>query len=125
MHAVSELGSDSLQNTDESADASNSADASVSNGNGAGKPAASASEVSKKPVRASMERKLVEALQPESLTIFDESAQHAGHAGSRILASPSGESHFKVSIVSSAFDGLNTVKRHRIVYEVSSKALMR
>ena len=90
--------------------------ASASNGNGA---TSSAPESSPKPVRASMERKLNEALQPKSLTILDESSQHAGHAGSRMLASPSGETHFKVSVVSSAFEGLNTVKRHRLVYKVS------
>ncbi len=99
--------------------AGNSSDgesASASNGNGA---TSSAPESSAKPVRATMERKLNEALQPESLTILDESSQHAGHAGSRMLASPSGETHFKVSVVSSAFEGLNTMKRHRLVYKVS------
>ena len=92
-------------------------DASASNSNGA---ATRTPDSSAKPVRASMERKLTEALQPESLTILDESSQHAGHAGSRMLASPSGETHFKVIVVSSAFEGLNTVKRHRLVYKVSS-----
>ena len=53
-----------------------------------------------------------------SLTIVDESDQHAGHAGSRMLGNTSGETHFRISIVSPAFDGLNTVKRHRMVYEV-------
>ena len=52
------------------------------------------------------------------LTIVDESDQHAGHAGSRMLGNTSGETHFRISIVSPAFDGLNTVKRHRMVYEV-------
>ena len=58
------------------------------------------------------------------LTIVDESDQHAGHAGSRMLASPSGETHFRVGIVSSAFSGLNTVKRHRLVYQVSCTCLL-
>lgn len=95
---------------------------SATNGSDAGNQSGSAPDGSGKPVRASMERKLTEVLQPEALTILDESAQHAGHAGSRMLASPSGETHFKVSIVSSAFEGLNTVKRHRQVYEVGSLA---
>lgn len=55
-----------------------------------------------------------------SLTIVDESDQHAGHAGSRMLGNTSGETHFRISIVSPTFDGLNTVKRHRMVYEVST-----
>ena len=54
------------------------------------------------------------------LTIVDESDQHAGHAGSRMLGNTSGETHFRISIVSQTFDGLNTVKRHRMVYEVSA-----
>ena len=123
LHDLAEsLSSDFwLQVESESASAnppSEEADTSASNGSDAG----SAPDGSGKPVRASMERKLTEALQPEALTILDESAQHAGHAGSRMLASPSGETHFKVSIVSSAFQGLNTVKRHRQVYEVRSLA---
>ncbi|KAK9915443.1 hypothetical protein WJX75_009239 [Coccomyxa subellipsoidea] len=95
-------------------------DASASNSNGA---ATRTPDSSAKPVRASMERKLTEALQPESLTILDESSQHAGHAGSRMLASPSGETHFKVIVVSSAFEGLNTVKRHRLVYKILEEEL--
>ncbi|BDA43403.1 probable BolA-like protein 1 at C-terminar half [Coccomyxa sp. Obi] len=98
-------------------------DASKTNGSNAVKQSGSAPDGSTKPVRASMERKLTEALKPEALTILDESAQHAGHAGSRMLASPSGETHFKVSIVSSAFEGLNTVKRHRQVYEILKEEL--
>ncbi|HMV40319.1 BolA family protein [Plasticicumulans sp.] len=42
--------------------------------------------------------------------IFDDSAQHAGHAGAREGG------HFRVRIVSPAFAGLNAVKRHRAVY---------
>jgi BolA protein len=56
-------------------------------------------------------RKCLEALAPSSLTIEDESAQHAGHAG----ASSGG--HYRLTIVSSRFEGLNPVARHRLVYE--------
>ena len=35
-----------------------------------------------------------------------------------MLGNTSGETHFRISIVSQAFDGLNTVKRHRMVYAV-------
>ncbi|CAL5221620.1 g3842 [Coccomyxa viridis] len=80
--------------------------------------AMAAAEADGKPVRASMQRKLTEALQPQQLTVVDESDQHAGHAGSRMLGNTSGETHFRISIVSQAFDGLNTVKRHRMVYAV-------
>ncbi|CAK0780542.1 hypothetical protein CVIRNUC_005087 [Coccomyxa viridis] len=76
-----------------------------------------------KPVKTSMQRKLKEALQPQQLTISDESDQHAGHAGSRMLGNESGETHFRIGVVSSAFEGLNTVKRHRLVYEVLKEEL--
>ena len=53
-----------------------------------------------------------------SLEVVDESAQHAGHAGSRMQPGYSGETHFNVKVVSDAFEGLNTVKRHRTIYGV-------
>ena len=58
-----------------------------------------------------IERKLQAALSPARLRVVDESHLHAGHAGSR----PEGETHFRVEIVSSAFEGLNRVARHRLV----------
>lgn len=64
-------------------------------------------------VRATIETKLSAALQPEHLEVIDNSAQHAGHAGSR----PEGESHFAVLVVSSVFDGQNRVQRQRMVYK--------
>lgn len=59
---------------------------------------------------------IVEALQklkPTSLTLVDNSHQHAGHAGNDAT---DGESHFDLSIVADAFDGLNLVKRHQLIY---------
>ena len=56
--------------------------------------------------------KLVNALHPSSLTIVDESAQHAGHAGAR----QGGETHFRVRIVSAQFAGLSRVERQRCIY---------
>jgi BolA protein len=56
-------------------------------------------------------QKLTAAFSPLELSIEDESAQHAGHAGSR----PEGETHFRVRIVSNAFNGLGRVERHRRV----------
>ena len=50
--------------------------------------------------------------------MVDESAQHAGHAGARETDSPSGETHFRVALVSPDFEGLPTIKRHRLVYQV-------
>lgn len=58
-------------------------------------------------------RERLAALQPVTLEIQDESAQHAGHAGSR----PEGGTHWQVQIVSEAFRGKSAVARHRMVYE--------
>lgn len=56
-------------------------------------------------------RRRLELLAPSALNLDDESAQHAGHAGA------SGGGHYRLTIVSSRFAGLNAVARHRLVYE--------
>jgi BolA protein len=55
--------------------------------------------------------KLHEAFSPESLEVADESHLHEGHAGHR----PGGETHFRVYIVSPAFEGKSRVERHRMI----------
>lgn len=55
---------------------------------------------------------LTEALQPQSLEVTDDSAQHAGHGGYDAEGS-----HFSVAIVSAAFAGKDTLSRHRMVYD--------
>lgn len=55
--------------------------------------------------------KLYESLTPTVLEVRDESHLHAGHAGAR----PEGESHFRVLIVSCAFEGHARVARQRMV----------
>ena len=52
------------------------------------------------------------SLQPVSLELSDDSHLHAGHAGAR-----SGGGHYRLAIVSTAFQGKNTVARHRIIYD--------
>ncbi|HEY0220520.1 MAG TPA: BolA family protein [Afipia sp.] len=56
-------------------------------------------------------QKLREAFHPESLDVVDESHLHEGHAGHR----PGGETHFRVHIVSNAFEGKSRIDRHRMV----------
>lgn len=63
-----------------------------------------------------LRRKLTDALTPVALDIEDESAKHKGHAGWR----PGGETHFRVAIVSAAFEGKSRVDRQRMVYDVLS-----
>jgi BolA protein len=56
-------------------------------------------------------KKLHEAFAPESLDVVDESHLHEGHAGHR----PGGETHFRVYIVSQAFEGKSRIDRHRMI----------
>ena len=56
-------------------------------------------------------KKLREAFVPESLDVVDESHLHEGHAGHR----PGGETHFRLYIVSPAFEGKSRIERHRMV----------
>jgi len=55
--------------------------------------------------------RLLDALEPELLEIEDESHLHAGHAGAR-----DGRGHFRVTVVSQAFDGASRIARHRLIY---------
>jgi BolA protein len=55
--------------------------------------------------------KLREAFTPESLDVADESHLHEGHAGHR----PGGETHFRLYIVSPAFEGKSRIERHRMI----------
>ena len=67
-----------------------------------------------RPVYSAIVSKLVQALSPSSLDVLDESSAHAGHAG--VAGAASGETHFKVAVVSEAFEGKSAVQRHRMVY---------
>lgn len=55
---------------------------------------------------------LTASLEPKSLDIADESAMHAGHAGAA-----SGGGHYRLYLVSSQFEGVGKVGRHRLVYD--------
>lgn len=55
----------------------------------------------------------LQALEPEHLDVADDSHRHAGHVGAA-----DGRGHFTVLLVSKRFTGLNTLRRHRLVYEV-------
>jgi len=61
-----------------------------------------------------IEQKLAQGLQPLALEVVNDSGRHAGHAGD----DGSGESHFKVLVVSKAFSGRNRVERQRMVYDL-------
>ena len=63
-------------------------------------------------VRDRIIARLTEVFRPESLDVVDESHLHKGHAGHR----PEGETHFRVRLVSPAFQGQSRVTVHRAVY---------
>ena len=66
-----------------------------------------------------IETKLIEAFQPDSLSVIDESYLHAGHIGAR----PEGETHFRVEIVSNSFADRTRLERQRMVYAVLAEEL--
>lgn len=70
-------------------------------------------------VKEHMRDKLNAALAPSVLEIVDESSKHAGHMGAR----PEGETHFRMTIVATAFEGLNRVARQRRIHEVLAEEL--
>lgn len=70
-------------------------------------------------VEASIREKLIEALHPERLDVVNESHLHAGHRNSP----GTGESHFRVLVVSPLFAGKSRVERHRMVNEALAAEL--
>lgn len=58
-----------------------------------------------------IEKKIKDALNPISIEIKDDSAQHIGHAGAE-----RGAGHYSVSVTAAQFENLSKVKRHQLVY---------
>jgi len=65
-------------------------------------------------VRDTITTKLTEKFSPTILEVLDESNKHQGHAGWR----EGGETHFRVRIATSKFDGLSRLAQHRAVFAV-------
>ena len=70
-------------------------------------------------VEATIRDKLLRAFQPTRLDVINESDLHAGHRGSP----GTGESHFRVLIVSAVFAGKSRLQRHRLVNEALAAEL--
>ena len=74
-----------------------------------------------------MEAKLLAAFAPEKLEIINESHLHAGHhhedRGEHEVYDGTGETHFRVRIVSDAFTGLSRIARHRAINEILKEEL--
>lgn len=67
-----------------------------------------------------IETRLREAFAPRVLSVVDESERHRGHAGYK----EGGESHFRVTIESEAFQGLGRIERHRAVHAALGRELV-
>lgn len=66
-------------------------------------------------LQATLESKLIAALQPLHLEVINESHMHNVPPGS--------ETHFKVVVVSEAFAGKRLVQRHQLVYAIVAEEL--
>ncbi|MBV2130672.1 transcriptional regulator BolA [Arsukibacterium indicum] len=66
-------------------------------------------------IHTAIEQKLLTAFDPVFLEVINESSNHNVPAGS--------ESHFKVVIVTAAFDGMRLLARHRAVNAVVAEEL--
>lgn len=67
------------------------------------------------PVQTAIETKLVDALSPSHLEVVNESYKHSVPKGS--------ESHFKVTIVSQAFEPMKLIDRHKAVHATLAEEL--
>ncbi|RWH67789.1 BolA family protein [Mesorhizobium sp.] len=78
-------------------------------------------------IQAKMEDKLKAAFSPEWLAVINESHLHAGHhhveSGHHATFDGTGETHFRVRIVSPSFAGMSRIDRHRAVNELLADEL--
>lgn len=65
-------------------------------------------------MKSRIEAKLRESLTPDVLNVINESHMHAG---------PASESHFKVTVVTSDFEGLKLIERHRLINKLLASEL--
>ncbi len=65
-------------------------------------------------MQSNIENKLRGKLQPQHLTIENESHMHGG---------PATESHFKLTVVAAEFEGQRPVQRHRQVYALLAEEM--
>ncbi len=73
------------------------------------------------PVEAIIRDKLAAAFQPERLEVVNESHMHAGHHAGM---DGTGETHFRVRIVSPQFSGVSRLNRHRAVNDALAAELV-
>jgi BolA protein len=61
----------------------------------------------------------LQSLEPDQLEVVDDSHHHAGHPGAA-----DGRGHFTVLLVSKRFVGMNTLLRHRLVYDAVGEMMV-
>lgn len=69
-----------------------------------------------------MKQSLIKALETENIYFENFSFMHVGHA--TLIDNKSNETHFKVSIKSKKFNGLNRIQRQKLVYKVVNYAFL-
>ncbi len=65
-------------------------------------------------IKEKIEKKIKDAIFPESLEVIDESFKHAGH----YELARSGETHFLINIQASCLDGLSVLEKHKKIYQI-------
>jgi BolA family transcriptional regulator, general stress-responsive regulator len=71
------------------------------------------------PIATIIREKLTTGLSPVRLDVEDDSGRHAGHHHEGgVDGRAGGESHFNVTVVSAAFEGLGRLQRHRAVKDL-------
>lgn len=68
----------------------------------------------------SLEKKLRQTFDPDKLEVINESHLHAGHQPG---FDGSGESHIRIRIISSQFEGMPRVQRHRKINQLLSEEI--
>lgn len=61
---------------------------------------------------AELIKQKLNALNPQSIELIDNSAAHAGHEGAK-----SGGGHYHITIVAEIFAGKSQVQRHQMIYQ--------
>lgn len=78
-------------------------------------------------IKSTIEEKLEATFHPERLQVVNESHLHAGHhhveSDHHATFDGTGETHFRVRIVSPAFAGMSRVERHRAVNQLLAPEL--
>ena len=113
LAVMKKKASDAVEHGEEEKEVTNGSVASVETANDIN--GGMIEEIEGKPMYNAILSKLTTVLKPTSIKLIDNSSQHAGHAGSKGWEE-SGESHFALEVVAEAFDGLNLVKRHQLIY---------